>query len=385
MMKRSHILVALALALGALASGLPAAAQGRDDGRRWDGDRGEDRDGDRERRPGGWDLLGSSRVGFAFKRETVVVGREAGRIDNIRLRARGNDIFIDELRVVFGNGEAQEIDAGERLPEGSETRPIALARGGRFVERIEIVARERPSLRRRGVIEIYGEARSGGGQPEDGWELIGSHTAGFTFDREIVEIERRGDYEKIRLRARGDDIYIKGFRAVYANGEDEDFKVSSKLREGETTQAVELDDNAGPLRRIEIVARAKPSFRRRAVVEVFGEKRRGRPEANWEELGCQKVGFLADRDVIRVGRGEGRFRAIQLRVTGNEVALLDLSVIYGNGEADDYRVYARIPEGGRTPPINLRGNRRAIDRIIMVYRAQPNFRGSARVCAYGLE
>jgi hypothetical protein len=28
-------------------------------------------------------------------------------------------------------------------------------------------------------------------------------------------------------------------------------------------------------------------------------------QARWERLGCQKVGFLADKDVIRVGRGEG--------------------------------------------------------------------------------
>ena len=33
-------------------------------------------------------------------------------------------------------------------------------------------------------------------------------------------------------------------------------------------------------------------------------------DRDWVELGCQKVSFRAERDVIRVGRREGRFTAI---------------------------------------------------------------------------
>jgi hypothetical protein len=106
-------------------------------------------------------------------------------------------------------------------------------------------------------------------------------------------------------------------------------------------------------------------------------------EGRWEELGCKSVGFLGDRDVIKVGRREGRFKAIKLHVSGNAVHILDLKVIYTNGAPDDIQVRSEIREGGETRPLDLRGRERAIDRIELLYRAKPNFRGKARVCVTG--
>ena len=57
----------------------------------------------------------------------------------------------------------------------------------------------------------------------------------------------------------------------------------------------------------------------------------------WSELGCRKVSFIGkDRDVIKVGRKEGRFRAIRLKARGNDVEMLDLKVVYANGAARRY-------------------------------------------------
>jgi len=103
-------------------------------------------------------------------------------------------------------------------------------------------------------------------------------------------------------------------------------------------------------------------------------------QARWERLGCQKVGFIADKDVIRVGRSEGRFKSIRLQVAGDKVYMDDLKVIYANGEPDDIPVRSEIRAGGQTRPLDLRGERRAIKQIEMKYRSQPNFKGQATVC-----
>jgi len=92
------------------------------------------------------------------------------------------------------------------------------------------------------------------------------------------------------------------------------------------------------------------------------------------------VGFIVDKDVIRVGRGEGRFKSIRLEVSGNKVYMDDLKVIYANGEPDDIPVRSEIRAGGQTRPLDLRGERRAIKEIEMKYRSQPNFKGQATVC-----
>ena len=90
-----------------------------------------------------------------------------------------------------------------------------------------------------------------------------------------------------------------------------------------------------------------------------------------------------DKDVIKVGRAEGRFRSIRLLVSGNKVHMMDLKVIYANGQPDDIPVREEIRAGGQTRALDLKGERRAIKEIEMVYRSQPNFKGEATVCVEG--
>ena len=109
----------------------------------------------------------------------------------------------------------------------------------------------------------------------------------------------------------------------------------------------------------------------------------GRP-GNWALLGAQKVGFAVDRDIVRVGRQDGRFRAIKLRVLGNDIHMLDLKVVYGNGQTDDIPIRNFIRKGGETRVIDLKGNTRFIREILMTYKSRPSFRGRATVQVWGL-
>lgn len=118
-----------------------------------------------------------------------------------------------------------------------------------------------------------------------------------------------------------------------------------------------------------------------AASEAQAQRRGG----GWEQLGCRQVSFIGkDRDTISVGRREGRFKAIRLSASGNDVEMLDLRVIYANGEPDDIPVRSNIRAGSQTRPLDLRGRERAIQRIEMVYRSRPSFRGLATVCVDGL-
>jgi hypothetical protein len=68
------------------------------------------------------------------------------------------------------------------------------------------------------------------------------------------------------------------------------------------------------------------------------------------------------------------------------VEMMDVAVVYANGERDDIRVRNIIRQGDRTRPLELAGDRgRRIDRIDMVYRTVPNFKGLATVCVEGLQ
>ena len=238
--------------------------------------------------------------------------------------------------------------------------------------------------------------RRGGGD----WERLGCVEVGRRTDRDVIEVGRReGRFRAIRLEVSGNDVDVQDLKVVYANGQPDDIRVRSELREGTQTRPLDLKGRDRAIARIEIVSRRdfKGRGRGRARICVAGLESEGRRggfgrrdddrgrRADWEELGCQKVGFLKDRDAIRVGRREGRFKAIRLEVTGNDVHVDSLTVVYANGEPDRIPVRSNIRENSRTEAYDLKGRRRSIDRIEMVYRARPNFRGSARVCVAGLQ
>jgi hypothetical protein len=121
------------------------------------------------------------------------------------------------------------------------------------------------------------------------------------------------------------------------------------------------------------------------VPDASAQRRDRDRDRDWVQLGCQQVSFRGrDRDTIQVGRREGRFRAIRLAARGNDIEILDLKVVYANGNPDDLDVRRVIRSGNRTGRLDLRGRDRAIQRIDMVYRQRPDFRGRATVCAEGL-
>ena len=247
-----------------------------------------------------------------------------------------------------------------------------------------------------------------------GWVLLGEKDVGFGVDRDVIRIGQGEDwYRDRRFRtlhfiADNNDVHMMSIRLVYFNGFGEDFRVDQLIRQGDDLP-IDLRGERSYIQRIEMVYRSRPNFRGQAVIRVFGEPSRfggprpDRPDRpgpgagrgrDWEELGCQRVSlFGKDRDSVRVGRREGRFKAIRLHVRDADVEMLDLKVIYGNGEPDDIRVRNLIRAGDRTRPLDLRGWERSIDRVDMTYRTAVNpvdiiakqRISTATVCVEGLQ
>jgi hypothetical protein len=118
-------------------------------------------------------------------------------------------------------------------------------------------------------------------------------------------------------------------------------------------------------------------------LSACGGDRRGGPPPGWEFLGERAVNWRVDRDVIPVTASEGRFTAVQLRVRGNGVHILDLKVHFGNGGTQDVAIRSHIPAGGHTRVIDLNGGPRVIRKITMVYKTAGARAGRAVVRAWG--
>lgn len=104
---------------------------------------------------------------------------------------------------------------------------------------------------------------------------------------------------------------------------------------------------------------------------------------DWKYLGNAHVNGRVDHDDIHVGKSDGRFRAIQLRVSGGPIEFQRVVVHYGNGSQEEVAIRESIPAGGKTRAIDLPGERRAIQSVEIWY-AKERIHSSPKVSLYGI-
>jgi hypothetical protein len=236
------------------------------------------------------------------------------------------------------------------------------------------------------------------------WVELGCQKVNFRAERDVIRVGRReGRFSAIRLFARGGDVEMLDLKVIYAGGQPDDIRVRHILERGERSRPLDLRGRDRAIDSIELVYRAVPNRRDReptvCAEGLVAEGPRPGPGPvaggrDWVELGCQQVALIGkDRDTIRVGRREGRFKAIRLHVRGADVEVLNLRVIYGSGAPDNIDVKHFIRAGERTRPLDLKGWERSIDRIDMAYKTALNpvdiiakqRISTANVCVEGLQ
>ena len=103
----------------------------------------------------------------------------------------------------------------------------------------------------------------------------------------------------------------------------------------------------------------------------------------WVYLGEAHVDGNAYHDKIKVGKSEGRFRALQIRVDRAAVEFRHVVVHYANGTSEEVQIRQRIRAGGSTRDIDLRGGDRAIESVEFWYERANYGSRRPRVRLYG--
>ena len=129
------------------------------------------------------------------------------------------------------------------------------------------------------------------------------------------------------------------------------------------------------------VARTGPGPR---AAERRDDRRDAVVDANsrWDKLGERWVNGHADRDVIHVGRADGRFRRIQVVVEHSALEMFDIVVVFGDGSAFSPPSRMVFGPGTTTRVIDLPGGARVIRRVEFRYGNLPGG-GRAQVELWG--
>jgi hypothetical protein len=187
----------------------------------------------------------------------------------------------------------------------------------------------------------------------------------------------------LRIEARGGTVDIQNVRLIYRDGQSERYRIRERLRPGQMTGIIRKQGR-GPLREVEInyIPQGQVTLVLRAGAGPAEPPLP--PPVVWNELGCKTVNFLIDRDVLNVDSREF-YRALRLRSTGFDIEMLELGVRFANGQKDTYRINSIIRAGQRSAPIDLRGERRRIVALELLYRTQVLSTMKTKLCVDGLQ
>jgi hypothetical protein len=109
--------------------------------------------------------------------------------------------------------------------------------------------------------------------------------------------------------------------------------------------------------------------------------------AEWVRLGDRHVGFISDHDTIHVGRHDGKFTRLKLKIYKNDIELNSIKVFFGNGEVEDVVFNHHIHDGGEADVQLPHGwhEGRFIRDVELHYHSRPDFRGEAVAELWGKE
>lgn len=104
---------------------------------------------------------------------------------------------------------------------------------------------------------------------------------------------------------------------------------------------------------------------------------------SWEKLGSRVVTMTSDHDEILVTATEGVYTAIQLRIMKAPIHLLNINIIFGNGDNENIVFDKLFAAGSQTRVIDLVGNNRIIRKVNLNYKSAPTQKGRAVVSLWG--
>jgi hypothetical protein len=229
-------------------------------------------------------LFGVQNVGFGVDRDVIRVGNEVGKFDRIRLRVLENDIHINEIKVIYSNGEPDVLGVNANIPLNSKTNWLEL-KGDRFIKEIQLNYRSKPSTKGQARVEVFGQYADGwlgpngeGRKYNQGWVLLGAQAAGFVgFDSDTIPVGRNeGGFKKVRLTVKDRAITLNELRVVYVSGSEDIIPVKARVDAGTTYGPIEIKGGSRAIKEIQAKYRSRffdksAKGKGAAIVEIWGQ------------------------------------------------------------------------------------------------------------------
>ena len=323
-----------------------------------------------------WRRLGAIDIERGRSRYFVQMDRDDGRFDAFRLRLFGGPLELNRFGVIYGNGKRDDLAVERRMSRGSVSKRYDLAgESGRFLDRLELDFQTIPGRGRLGQIEIWARKFDPKAQAKvasfgSDWVKLGEKEVQRQTERDRVVLSRRdGQFERLGVIARRNDVRIYDMLVRYGNGGVQRLSADARLRKGQKSPAIDLAGANGRfISEVEFRYETITSGPK-AIVELWGKPPKIQTFGpGWVKLGERRVSRTPERDTLNFSRPDRRLAAIGVIARRNDVRVYDISVRYGNGQIERLTGDVRLRQDQRSRALDLTGsNGRFVSGIGLAY------------------
>jgi hypothetical protein len=207
------------------------------------------------------------------EREVINVGGREGEFRGIRFEVRQSDVEVLDLRIVYGNGQTEDVRVRQLFRAGSSSRVIDLGSPRRALKQV-IVTFTPKGPARIVFFGVEGSGAGGGGGGGGEWVRLGCKDVRFLIDRDTVKVNRPDSrFTSVRLKVRRAPVEIFSLRVTFGNGSRVDLPVREFIPPGGGSRPIDLPGNNRGIDRIEMIYRSVPTMTGTAEVCIDGMER----------------------------------------------------------------------------------------------------------------
>ena len=217
---------------------------------------------------GKWEKLGERSVEGKLDKDTILVGREDGIFDSIRVKVEGSALEMFDIKLTFGNGETFEPKTKLVFGKDSWTRVIDLPGEKRIIRKVELKYGNLPGGGKARV-EFWGHEVE---EAQQGWEKLGQRQVDGKVDKDTIPVGiKDGVFTAIRVKVEGSALEMFDIKLTFGNGQTFEPKTKLIFAKDSWTRVIDLPGEKRVITKVELKYGNLPGGGK-ARVEFWGKR-----------------------------------------------------------------------------------------------------------------
>ncbi|HEY8278204.1 MAG TPA: hypothetical protein VIH99_01185 [Bdellovibrionota bacterium] len=195
-----------------------------------------------------------------------VDSNEGCGVTKFKMVVKGDGAQINDLKVVFGNNEIQDIQVRDRFEAGSESQWKDLNGGSRCIKGIYVNGRSFRNRPRESKVVFVGLKQATDARPV----LVGATALSNRPDGDFINLRQPVcGLTKFMVRVRNDGARIEYLSVIFGNGQSQQIQVREFFQRGSGSQWKDLDGSRRCIDKIVIFGQSA-TRPQQSVVEFWG-------------------------------------------------------------------------------------------------------------------